>query len=479
MDGGGLANVRRRAKRYDLVVIGAGAAGLLAADFAARLGVRVAIVEKDRIGGDCTWTGCMPSKALVRVARAAHQVRTAGAYGIRAEEPCADMPAVRDYLRTAIARVYRSTTPEALNEKGIDVISGAARFVNSNTIMVGESILPAKRVLISTGACPVTPPIEGLSEVPFFTYETIFDNDRLPRSLVVIGGGPLGSEIAQAYRRLGSQVTIVAPRLLPKEDDDVRAIIARTFDHEGIRLVLGRALSAQQDGDEVVVTSDTGSACGDMVLVAAGRTANLKDLDLDKAGVQHTDRGIMVDQRFQTNVKSIFAAGDVVGGAQFSHFAAWQAFFAARNALLPLRRKRPAPAIPRVTFTDPEVAHVGPSVEAARATYRDDLVVRTTPAASIDRAVTENDNEGFVRLLTRRDGTIIGATIVASRAGEALAELALAVSQEMSVAQLATAVHPYPTYSTAVQQLAADLSVKRSLGSLPGRIASRLASALG
>jgi len=464
---------------YDFAVIGAGAAGLTAADFVTRLGMRTVLVEQDRIGGDCTWTGCVPSKALVRVARAAHDARIADEFGIGLGPPSVNMPAVRNYLRKCIDQIYRGTTPEALASKGIEVLTGATRFVGRDAVAVGERIIRAKRFLVATGARPVTPPIKGLDAVPHFTYRTFFENERLPRALVVIGGGPVGAEIAQAYRRLGSAVTMVAPKLLPKEDEDVRAAIIRVFEREGIEIIQGRAESVRRDGEELAVSSNAGTARGDMLLVAAGRKPNLEGLDLDKAGVAHSVRGIPVDARFQTNVGTIFAAGDVLDGPQFSHLAAWQAFYAARNALLPFGGDRHADVLPRVTFTDPEVAHVGPSLKEARDKYGADLVVHTTPLEKIDRAVTEDDGDGFVRIAMKQDGTIVAATIVAERAGESLSELCLAISRNMKMGHLATAIHPYPTYSTAVQQIAADLSVERTLASLPGKIALHLAKNFG
>jgi len=219
---------------YDLVIIGAGSGGLIAADFAVRLGARVALVEKARIGGDCTWTGCVPSKALLKAAKIAHEVRTACNYGIKSGPPATEMAKVRDYVRGAIQQVYQFESPEELQRQGVDVLLGSARFISPRSIEVADRIVHSKKFLITTGARALIPPIVGLSEVPFLTYEQIFDNDRLPQNMIVVGGGPIGSELAQAYQRLGSQVTVVADRLLPKEDQEVRELIERVFGREAV-----------------------------------------------------------------------------------------------------------------------------------------------------------------------------------------------------------------------------------------------------
>src|SRR5258708_20835279 len=281
-------------QQYDLVIIGAGAVGLIAAGFAVQLGAKVALVEKDRIGGDCTWTGCVPSKALLRVAKVAHEVRTASQYGIRTQSPSTDMARVHEYVQRAVHQIYQGTTPEALRQKGIDVYLGAARFIDSSEILAGGPTLQARHFLITTGARPVVPEISGLSSVPFVTYQQIFDNQRLPRSMVAFGGGPLGLEIAQAYQRLGAQVTVIADRLLPKEDQDVRDLMEQVFAEEGIRRVKGRAKAARKDGEFIVVTTDEQDAKGALVLVASGRKPNVDGLELEKAGVEYTQKGINV-----------------------------------------------------------------------------------------------------------------------------------------------------------------------------------------
>lgn len=319
-------------QQYDLVVIGAGAGGLIAADFAVRLGAKTALVEKDRIGGDCTWTGCVPSKTLLKIAKVAHHVRTARRYGITSGSPAIDMAKVHDYVQGAVQQIYQGTTPEALRAKGIDVYLGGARFVDASKIVAGDATLRAKHFLITTGASPVIPEISGLRDVPFVTYHHIFDVRDLPRSMIVVGGGPVGAEISQAYQRLGCQVTIIADALLPKEDDDVRKLMERVFAEEGIRRIKGRAKAARKDGDCIVVSSGETEARGDLLLVAAGRKPNVEGLDLEKAGVKYTSKGIAVDDDLRTNVSHIYVAGDVLGGYEFSHFAGWQAFQAVRNA---------------------------------------------------------------------------------------------------------------------------------------------------
>jgi pyruvate/2-oxoglutarate dehydrogenase complex dihydrolipoamide dehydrogenase (E3) component len=455
---------------YDLAIIGAGSGGLTAAGFAARLGARVVLVEKARVGGDCTWTGCVPSKALLKAARIAHEARTAEQYGIGVAAPVTDMAKVRQYVRRAIDRVYRFESPDELRKQGIDVILGAARFLDERTVMTGDETIRAKTFLISTGARPAMPAIDGLEQIPFLTYEQIFDNDRLPAHLIVVGGGPIGCEIAQAYRRLGSEVTLVARGLLPKEEPEARQRIEDAFVREGIRLARGRAKTARQDGRQIVIGTGEGEIRGDLLLLASGRRPNVFGLDLDKAGVTCSDKGIPVDDQLRTNVKHIYAAGDVLGGPQFTHFAGWQAFQAVRNTLLPGHSSGFPDLVPWVTFTDPEVAHAGLTEQQARAKFGERVKVCQWEMSHTDRAICENDEDGFIQVVTKDDGTVLGATIVAGRAGEAITEFILAISHNWRVADLAGAIHPYPTYSTAVQQLAANMAIENLLAGASGRI---------
>ena len=282
------------------------------------------------------------------------------------------------------------------------MIEGAARFVDAGTIAVGERLVRAKSFLLTTGAHPRIPPIAGLHQVPFVTYEQLFDNDRLPRAMIVVGAGPVGMEMAQAYQRLGAQVTVIAERLLPNAEPEVREMMQRVFEREGVRFLWGRATSARQDGDEIVVAADGAEARGDLLLIAAGRKPAVAGLDLENAGVHYSADGIPVDDRLRTNVKHIYAAGDVTGGYQFTHFAGWQAFQAARNALLPGSAAGLTDLVPWVTFTDPEVAHVGLSEEQARAKFGDNVRVCRWEMSRTDRAICEDDCDGFHQGRSRR-----------------------------------------------------------------------------
>ena len=455
---------------YDLAIIGAGSGGLVGARFAAQLGAKVALIEKNRIGGDCTWTGCVPSKALLKTAKVAHEVRTAAQYGVITNAPVVEMAAVRGYVRSAMEAVYRFETPDVLKDEGIDILLGAARFLDASTISVGRRLIRSNSFLITTGAHPFIPPVPGLSEVPFITYETIFDNDSLPKTMTIIGGGPIGIEMAQAYQRLGAEVTVVADRVLPKEDSDVQQLMQSTLEKEGVHFIREQAKAVRHDGALALVSTEHHQTKGEMLLVAAGRKPNVDGLDLEKAGVQFSSRGLPVDDRLRTNVRHIYAAGDVVGGYQFTHYAGWQAFQAVRNALLPGSSSGTSNLVPWVTFTDPEVAHIGLTEAQAKAEFGDRIQVHRWDMAHIDRAVCESDRSGFVKIITKTDGTLVAATIVAARAGESIVELIVAMNRGMKIKELAGTIHPYPTYSTAVQQMAADITVEQLLSGSSGKL---------
>jgi pyruvate/2-oxoglutarate dehydrogenase complex dihydrolipoamide dehydrogenase (E3) component len=455
---------------YDLVVIGAGSGGLVGARFAAQLGATVALIERNRIGGDCTWTGCVPSKALIKAAKVAHEVRTAARYGICTSAPTANMSAVREYIRGAMHAVYEFETPEALAREKVDVIFGTAQFTDATTINVGKQTIHSKAFLVTSGARPFVPTLSGLNAVPFITYEQIFENDTLPNRMIVLGGGPIGMEMAQAYQRLGSQVTIISNSVLPKEDAEVQMLMKGVLEREGVRFILEPARSARCHGNAIFIITDTHEVDGDLLLVAIGRKPNVDELQLEKAGVRYSSKGIQVDDRLRTNVKHIYAAGDVTGSYQFTHYAGWQAFQAVRNTLLPGRSSGISDLVPWVTFTDPEVAHIGATEEQARSEHGEGMEVHRWEMGKVDRAVCENDLLGFLKIITKPDGEILGATIVGARGGEAIVELIVAMKEGMKTGDLSSAIHPYPTYSTAIQQMAADITVEHLLSGTSGRL---------
>jgi pyruvate/2-oxoglutarate dehydrogenase complex dihydrolipoamide dehydrogenase (E3) component len=286
--------------------------------------------------------------------------------------------------------------------------------------------------------------------------------------MVVIGGGPLGIEITQAYQRLGARVTVVAERLLPRDEPEARKVMEDVLQREGVKFVRGRAKFVRREGEQIVVTTRADEARGDLLLVASGRAPVVDGLDLEKAGVYYSEKGIPVDPELRTNVKHIYAAGDVVGGYQFSHLAAWQAFLAARNALIPGSSKGLTDHVPWVTFTDPEVAHIGLSEEQARQRFGKDVTVGLTDMSHIDRAICEDEQDGFIKVVAKGNGLIVGATIVGSRAGETITEFIIAIERKMKVADLAAPIHAYPTYSSAVEQLAAKMAVARTLSGFSG-----------
>jgi len=456
---------------FDLIIIGAGSGGLTAAQFARQLGAKVALIEKDRIGGDCTWTGCVPSKALLKAAKVAYHVRTASDYGICTQPPDVHMGKLRDYIRQVIGEVYQHETPESLMHNGIEVVLESARFVATQTIQAGSRTMSAKKFIIATGALPFIPPIPGLQEVPYRTYLDIFDNDYLPDRFVVIGAGPIGAEIAQAYQRLGSQVTLIDIGLLPREEPEVAEVIGTVFAREGLQFVKGLVNSARREGNEIVLNIKEHECRGDMLLVAVGRAPNIAGLDLEQAGVIYSDKGIPVDKYLRTNMKHIYAAGDcVAGNHQFTHVAGWQAFQAARNALLPFNDRGFSDVVPWTTFTDPEVAHVGLTEAEAREAYGDAVRVAFWPMARTDRAVSDNDQDGFIKVMHKKNGKVLGATIVAARAGETITEFAVAIKHGLKLIDLANVIHAYPTYSIANMQLAGTVTINSLLDSTLGKI---------
>lgn len=466
-------------KTYDLVAVGGGVGGLVSAAGAAYLGLRAAVVERDRLGGDCLWTGCVPSKALIASARLARRMERAGELGLRAApEGTCELKAVMERMRTARATVARHDDPERFRQMGVDVHFGPARFRDARTLEVeGAGLLRSKRFVLATGAEPWAPPAPGLEEAGYWTYETVFDQDELPRSLLVLGGGPVGVELAQTFARLGSEVTILeaADTLLGGEDAEASAHLAGVLEAEGVsvrtRTTAARVRRAG-GGGKIVSLAPAGAGSGgteelaaDAVLVATGRRPRVAGLGLEAAGVQVRGGVVRVDARLRTTAKTVWAAGDVTGGPQFTHAAEYMAKTALRNAVLPAKAKTSWDGVPRVTYTDPEIAHVGASAEDAAAkgaqVYRYDL-------AGLDRAVADGVASGFAKVSADRRGRILGATIVAKGAGELLAPLLVARQNGVPLGRVAQTIFPYPTMAESVKRVSNEF-MRTKLDSRSGR----------
>ena len=453
------------AGRYDLVIVGMGSAGMVAAEFAPTLGVRVAAVERDRVGGDCLWTGCVPSKALLASAKAAHTVRHAAHYGLEPVTPRIDTARVWARLRAVQADLAATTdSPEHFRAAGVDLHFGSARLEGPGAVAVDGAVLAARHVLVATGGRPAVPAIAGLTEAGFQTSETVFALPRAPESLIVIGGGPISVELAQAFCRLGVTTTVLqrADRILPRDEPDLVRRLVDRLRAEGVDLRLGvdvRRVSVEGGVKVVHGIADgrprTWRAAE--LLVGAGRRPNVEGLGLAEAGVDVGPEGVVVDGGQRTSAKPVFAAGDVVGGHLFTHAAGFAAARAVRNMFFP-GVARGGYAVPWCTFTDPELAHAGLTEAQARERFGDgDVRVWRHELRESDRARAEGATEGVMTIVTRKR-RIVGAHVLAPQAGELIGELALAIHRKLRLTDLANVVHVYPTLALGIQQLAAQAS---------------------
>jgi pyruvate/2-oxoglutarate dehydrogenase complex dihydrolipoamide dehydrogenase (E3) component len=436
------------AGRYNMVVLGAGTAGLVTAAGAAALGARVAIVERHLMGGDCLNVGCVPSKALLHSAR-----RAAAGTSI-------EFGAAMARMRRLRAGIAPHDSAVRFRELGVDVFLGDARFTGTDSVSVGGESLRFSRAVIATGARAAVPDIPGIDATDYLTNESVFTLTEMPRRLLVLGGGPIGCELAQAFQRLGSQVTIVTldDQLLSREDAEASAIVQRSLLSDGVTLALGASVSRveQRSPSDRVIIADLGGRreefVGDALLVATGRAANVEGLDLSAAGVHSSRHGVTVDDRLRTSNRRIFAAGDVCSRYKFTHAADAMARVAVQNALFFGRKRAGALVIPWATYTSPELAHVG--ISSADAGTRDDVVTLTEPLSGVDRAVLDDERDGFARVhVDAGSGRILGATMVASHAGDLIGEMALAMTNDLRLADVAGTIHPYPTQSEAWKKL--------------------------
>ena len=434
----------------DICVIGAGSGGLSVAAAAAAFGVSVALVEKDKMGGECLNTGCVPSKALIAAGKRAHALADARAFGVSAGSAGIDFAKVHHHVHDVIAAIAPNDSKERFNGLGVRMIAGAARFKDRNTVVVGDGIeIAARRFVIATGSSPALPPIAGLEAVPYLTNETVFDLTARPEHLVVIGAGAIGLELAQAFHRLGAAVTVLeAGEPLAREDGECAAIVLDALAREGV-IVRSNVTVARVEGTgakiKVVLAGDGEEAIeGSHLLIATGRRANTDGLALEQARIACDRNGIVVNKRLKTTNRRVYAIGDVAGRGQFTHLANYHAGLVIRNALFRLPVKVNADLVPRVTFTDPELAHVGLTEAQARARGLSIRLLRW-PYHENDRAQTERETVGHIKVVTDGRGNIRGATIVGAGAGELITTWTLAIDRGLPIRALAGIIVPYPT----------------------------------
>ncbi|MEX2532801.1 MAG: FAD-dependent oxidoreductase [Nitriliruptoraceae bacterium] len=440
---------------YDLVVLGGGTAGLTAAVGAAQQGARTLLVERDRTGGDCLWTGCVPSKALLTAAERAHAVQTAASFGVHTGDLTVDFAAVMAHVKQAIAAIAPHDSPQRLRDQGVEVIHGTGRFIGADRMQIDGRVVRFRHAMIATGASPLLPPIPGLREANPLTSDTLWDLTKLPSRLVVLGGGPIGVELGQAFARLGSQVTVVeqADGLLPREEPEVGALIAASLVADGVSVRVGTtAVRVEQsdDGPRLVVEHDGHEQMllFDELLVALGRRPDVAALGLDEAGVKLDKRGaVAVDGRLRTSNPRIYAGGDVTMLLPFTHTASTHGATVVQNALFGLRRVVDHERIPWVTFTAPEVARVGLSVAEARERFGVRTRVQSASHGQLDRAVVSGETGGFALLVGDPKGRIVGATVVGPRAGETIGEVVAWMANGAKLASIVRFTHAYPTWN--------------------------------
>ena len=437
----------------DLCIIGAGSAGLAVAAGAAQMGAAVALVERGPMGGDCLNFGCVPSKSLLAAARLADLARRGAALGITSARPDVDFAAAAEGVESVIAAIAPNDSVERFERLGVTVLRSEARFTSPRTIRAGEIEIRPRRFVIAAGSYPAVPPIPGIADVPYLTNETIFANRERPDHLVVIGGGPIGIEMAQAHCRLGARVTVLdLGPVLPRDDPELVTTLADRLAGEGIAIRTGVEIAGiERDGKGIVARlADGERIAGSHLLVAAGRRPNIEALDLPAAGIAATAQGITVDARLRTTNRRAFAIGDVAGGPQFTHIALYHAGIVIRNALFRLPAKVDYRALPWVTYTDPELAQVGLTHAAAG----EDARVLRWPFVENDRAQTERDTEGLVKVVLGRNGHVRGASILGAGAGDLILPWALAIAQKLKIGALANLIVPYPTRGEASKRAA-------------------------
>lgn len=470
----GRQRVETRTSEFDLVVLGGGTAGLVTAAGAASLGARTALLEKDRLGGECLWTGCVPSKAMLASARAAHVIEGASRYGLSVRDPEVDVTGVLASVREVRSRIQEHDDPERFREMGVHVQEdAAARFVSPHEVEAGGRRYRGRKLVIATGSRPAVPPVDGLREAGFITHESAFDRDELPASSIVLGGGAIGVEFAQAYARLGVDVTLVEmePRILPREDPELTGLLRERLEEEGVRILAGhRATSVSVEGDERrlvaepvedAASEDSVELRAEEIFVAAGRRPSVEELGLEAVGIETGPEGVVVDDRLRTSLPHVFAAGDVVGGHLFTHVADHEARTVIRNALFPFPTPIDYEVIPWCIYSDPELARVGLTEDEARDRHGSGVQVHTYDVGDLDRAVADRRGFGHVKLVADRRGRVLGCHLLAPRAGTVIVEAALAMREGAGLGDLAELVHPYPTLSEGIRRTANEYMKSR------------------
>jgi pyruvate/2-oxoglutarate dehydrogenase complex dihydrolipoamide dehydrogenase (E3) component len=432
----------------------------------------VVIIEENKLGGDCTWTGCVPSKSLLASAKAMHMARKQAIQS----SSVADFKQVKATYRKNRQDIYEEDdSPEALEKFNVETISGRAMLTSPTTLLIkgdgeAETIVEAKEgIVLCTGASPITPSIPGLHEVDYLTYEDVWEMKDLPKRLTIVGGGPIGCELAQAFARLGSKVTVVADRLLPREEPEVGEILREVFEDEGITIAGGKVTEVSKGengrGHKASVSSDT-AVEGDVLLISVGRSPNIKKMGLETVGIKiNAKGGIDVNDKLQTACKGVYAAGDCTGDRQFTHYAGFQGAIAARNILLPFTDPGILQTVPATTFTSPEVASIGYTEAQAKGEFGENIVgVSKMDLAKVDRAVCDGETKGFIKVLyNKKNGQILGATVMAPCGGELISEIATAMAAKLPFADLAKVIHPYPSYAIALQLMAADVYYENTM----------------
>ncbi len=433
--------------KTDILVIGAGSGGLSVAAGASQMGADVVLLEGHKMGGDCLNYGCVPSKALIASGKAAHAQRHSNAFGVADVAPTVDYAAAKDHVNDVIAQIAPVDSQERFEGFGVKVIREFGTFVSPAEVQAGDTTISARRIVIATGSRPLVPPIPGLDQVPYLTNETLFDLRDQPDHLLIIGGGPIGLEMAQAHVRLGSQVTVIeADRALPKDDPETAAVVIEALEKEGVRIVQGAmATAVRGEAGAIEVEIQDGQVFrGTHLLLAVGRKANVEELNLEAAGIRTTKTGIEVDDRLLTSNRKVYAIGDVAGGLQFTHVAGYHAGVVVRSAVLGLRAKVRRDHIPWATYTSPELGQIGLTEAEARAVHGDRLDVARFDYHHNDRAIAERKTRGFLKV-TIVKGRPIGVSIVGHQAGEQMNFWALALANGLKMSQISAMVSPYPT----------------------------------